>query len=381
MVQGTAPEQPLKRKRGRPRKEGGPAKPKPVVLDHTGQPRKRGRPRKYPLDTTAPPAAKPQNVSDDNLQKRGRGRPRKSDSLPPKPVAAPGPEQGPEATPRRGRPRKEHGAQPAEVVPDVAAQTVMQSKRGRGRPKKSEGTIMTEEATQPVKAPSAPGRGRPKKFSTATSGSANGVAQQSSASSASNPLAKMVVGSYELKCATVENEWPHVAVGMEMTILESEETYGLGFIAGFNLGIVEGTMLLAADKDSLERLYNKMSKGENRSLYGTFGSNENDGDDGDEGRTFKKRKTSAASSKRLYMFWRGRQTGEGEIYSGRNNGHLDFSESKKIVRFNGVGGFPAMGNECKFSGVKRSDEVSVPPQPWSDFSERAAAEASAARWR
>ncbi|KMU83328.1 hypothetical protein CIHG_01111 [Coccidioides immitis H538.4] len=337
MVQGTAPEQPLKRKRGRPRKEGGPAKPKPVVLDHTGQPRKRGRPRKYPLDTTAPPAAKPQNVSDDNLQKRGRGRPRKSDSLPPKPVAAPGPEQGPEATPRRGRPRKEHGAQPAEVVPDVAAQTVMQSKRGRGRPKKSEGTIMTEEATQPVKAPSALGRGRPKKLSTATSGSANGLAQQSSASSASNPLAKMVVG--------------------------------------------KGTMLLAADKESLEKLYNKMSKGENRSLYGTFGSNENDGDDGDEGRTFKKRKTSAASSKRLYMFWRGRQTGEGEIYSGRNNGHLDFSESKKIVRFNGVGGFPAMGNECKFSGVKRSDEVSVPPQPWSDFSERAAAEASAARWR
>ncbi|WEW56006.1 hypothetical protein PRK78_001441 [Emydomyces testavorans] len=405
----TDADQPLKRKRGRPPKDGGPAKPKPIVLDHSGQPRKRGRPRKDPAAATlaaAPPPPPPPNRSGGTPSK-GRGRPRKSDATPVATKAKPGPgrPRASDATPATaaptaatepkrgpGRPRMSDASKPTEAAP-----TTTEPKRGRGRPRKSESSTVpaTTESSAPryVKSPAKLARGRPRKFGSSTAGSTsealevNGAGNTTTTTAAAadtDSFKKMVIGHYEIDCTAVELEWPQLADGMEMSITEAEETRGLGYIAGYNLGVIEGTMVLAADKQSLETLHTKLCKGENRPRYDSFHEEEHENDDEEEDHAnTKKPKLSSPTTapKRLYFLWRGRDTSDGEIHCGRNEGYLDFSEtSGGIVSFKGVRGIPSIGNECEFTGNKIHDMIIRQPIPWSELSQRAADEANAARW-
>lgn len=176
------------RKRGRPPKPGGPAPPKPIVLDASGQPRKRGRPRKEPHELKT---KKPQPAADPDAPKRARGRPKKT---------------------------------------AVATTTTKTTPAAAGRPK-------------------------PK----SKAGSKSNGTPKTSAGNTHSSLQKFI-GTYTLECPAVEEEWSNLVEDMELTITPSPSTNGL--MAAFNMGILEGTMLLAADKKTLDEFHAKMDKGE-----------------------------------------------------------------------------------------------------------------------
>lgn len=209
---------------------------------------------------------------------------------------------------------------------------------------------------------------------------------------------KSIVGTYSIECDMVAQEWPDAAEDMRMVITQTSETSD-GLIAGFHLGVIEGTMLLASDKASLEELCAKMGDGarahtkhvRKESSDPDNGSEEEDGDDDDDddeeedAPPAKKAKTqsSTAASQRIFFRWRGRETSEGEIYTGNNggnNGYLFFKKGSP-GNFKGVAGFPAVGEKCEFKGTRIDHEPAEQPEPWSNFSEEAREDANRSRWK
>ncbi|OJD19351.1 hypothetical protein AJ78_00713 [Emergomyces pasteurianus Ep9510] len=311
-------------------------------------PKKRGRPPK--LDATGTPLKKP--VSEGPPRKRGR--PRKDPSAPPKPAPS-GPKRG------RGRPRKDDSTAPskrARLSTDVAATastgaTTSTPSKKRGRPKKSTGE--------------------------ASAKAVNGMAEGSS-----GLLLDKIIGIYSLECKEVEDNWPNDAEEMELTITRTSES-PLGLIGGFNLGIIEGTMLFAADKPTLDKFRAVMSKsGVLAATQNDDNEAQGDGTSEDAGDVPHASKSASVNDRRVYFSWRGRSTSEGQIYteegSSSQDGYIDFT-SNDAVSFNGVAGFPALGNRCKFNGTKIDNDAADAPQPWTTFSRKAAEQSAVNRWR
>ncbi|PGH19670.1 hypothetical protein AJ80_03825 [Polytolypa hystricis UAMH7299] len=319
--------------------------------------RKRGRPRKYPIDAEKP--AKP---------------------------------TAPDGTPRkRGRPRKNPEVEPAATKPAAAPTTTTTGvKRGRGRPRKTNAPPAKKPRLMEDGTPRK--RGRPRKSDAGAVGSAskaspqtsdvNGSAKKSSASVF--PLAK-IVGTYALTCDAVEENWPDQADDMELTISSEPSKTALGFIGGFNLGVLEGTMLLAGNEDTLEKLREEMSadEGSSSGLNGKADSEISSSSDDGKAEKPTTRNDTSSTSRRVYFHWRGRETSEGEIHSNNSGqdgkGYLDFT-SDSAVAFEGVSSFPVVGEKIVFRGKKTDNKPTSSPEPWADFSESAAKEASAGRW-
>ncbi|KAM5448748.1 hypothetical protein MaudCBS49596_005255 [Microsporum audouinii] len=321
------------RGRGRPPKAGGPATPKTVVLNAEGQPRKRGRPPK-----NGGPVTPKTIVLDADGQPRKRGRPPKNgiaaQTKPKSEATSPAPT---DQVRKRGRPRKaEYVTGDAENAPAPP----------RGRPRKDDVTAARSNGA--VKGTPGRGRGRPP----------------------ANPLQKFV-GSYAIECPIVSEEWPDKAESMDISISTSDMD-PCGLIASFTLGIVEGTMLLAATEEALDAFQSKVEHGSDH---------ESDEDaECDEPPPKKIRSAPNDGALRLYFKWRGRDTTGSEIYDGSMDlGTIEFLDGKAI-QFKGEGGFPAMGSDCKFTGTRYDNEATTVPLPWSTFSDKAAQEANEARW-
>ncbi|KAG5291784.1 hypothetical protein I7I48_03689 [Histoplasma ohiense] len=317
-------------------------------------PRKRGRPPK--LDATGNPVKKP---AQSDGPPRKRGRPRKIPSDPPKPVPA-GPKRG------RGRPRKDDPTAPSKkprLSTDAAATMTT--------------TTSSSSSSSSKPAPTPSKRGRPKKSAT------EAAAKAVNGAGAAGFLLDKIIGIYSLDCKEVEDNWPDDAEEMELTITRTSES-PLGLIGGFNLGVIQGTMLFAADKRTLDKFRAVMSK-RGRVVGGARGGNgegkTGSSDDGDD----IPHAAGAAHVKdlRVYFSWRGRSTGEGEIHTEEGtspqDGYLVFT-SDEAITFNGVAGFPALGENCKFKGTKIDDDAADAPEPWTSFSRQAAEEAAVSRW-
>lgn len=308
---------PAPRKRGRPRKAGNP-KPKPVVLDENGQPRKRGRPRKYPLGES------------------------------PKPKAPTG--------------------------------------RGRGRPKKSDTATGTTTTTTTTAAKSAA-----KKLNGSAAASAVGATNMAGKPKGANFHMDNIRSTYSLQCEEVEENWPEMAGNMKMKVVEQVH----GFCASFDLGIITGIMLFAPDKKSLDNFAAIKSEGEN------IGSEDDDADEDAEGEDDSdeqaqqppakkaRRNTSYTAtppvlkSRRVIFKWRGQEESTGQIHTSSldgNEGYLEF-EDDDATNFVGYAGFPAMGSNCKFTGTRIGGSRGPITSLWSDFSQKAADEANANRWK
>ncbi|KAF3479690.1 uncharacterized protein GIQ15_06666 [Arthroderma uncinatum] len=338
------------RKRGRPPKEGGPVPPKPVVLGPDGQPRKRGRP---PADGGVAKSKTKPVVLDASGQPRKRGRPPKTDGQ-----AAPKPKTAVQSTSdqpgKRGRPRKTPVGEAA-----VKADAQGTPTRGRGRPRKN-----------PVDA----GDETPAKTAAKANGTPKDTPGRGRGRPAANPLKKFL-GTYAIECPTITEEWPKEAEDMEISISTSDLDPN-GLIASFDLGIVEGTMLLATTEEALDAFQDKVEKGEDSSE-----EESNEDDESDEPPPKKIKSTLDNGAMKLYFKWRGRETSEGQIHNGDgNSGTIEFLDDKAI-QFKGVGSFPAMGAECKFTGTRFDNDAAEAPVPWSEFSDAKAEEANKNRWR
>ncbi|KAL1958658.1 hypothetical protein VTO42DRAFT_4001 [Malbranchea cinnamomea] len=415
---GTSSTQPApRRKRGRPPKAGGPVR-KPVVLDHTGQPRKRGRPRKYPLEE--PPKQKETTPTTTTPKKRGR--PRKN-PVREEPVQVKGARTADSArgaqnaeTKKSGRPRKgsveEQGEQEATEKESEATEGAVRkrgrprkttpvgeespkqngntsfevqiegpSRRKRGRPPKSDVSETTKQMVDTGQPKRGPGRPRKDEVSTSTE---SALAKSQTVEDAGIRLEDLV-GTYALQCQRVEERWPDHAENMELAIVKEDN----GYVAGFNLGIIEGVMLLAPNKKTLRNFASLKLKGEDASSEDVdAGLNENEDDDEEEDEPPAKRVKSstpssptAVQSRRVFFKWRGSEVSTGEIHTTKseddNEGHLEFTADK--AEFVGFADFPVIGKDCKFTGTKIEGSPSVSLRSWSDYSEQSEDEASKRR--
>jgi hypothetical protein len=227
-----------------------------------------------------------------------------------------------------------------------------------GRSEESD-SIPTNPASSLAEKPAASGSsssvGRPEESDGTPTNAAVSLAEEPAASSAGLRLSNFI-GVYVLDCEEVDGNWPGKAKDLYMTIRAFSHTK-TGLTASFNLGIIEGTMLLAADEASLARLHRQMDNDDTLS--------EDDSVD-----------AIVRDNRRIYFIWRGRDaTGDSpQVYSGfvgTQKGMLQ-ATSDNVTSFEGSGSFPAgLGNECMFSGNKVSDEADEWPEPWINFSETA----------
>ncbi|KAK2743340.1 hypothetical protein FQN55_007275 [Onygenales sp. PD_40] len=359
------------KKRGRPRKLDATGAPIVKPQPYTGPPRKRGRPRKEPATDAPEPA--------ETAPKRPRGRPRKSDigeapsskkpRLAEEAVAATA-AATPATKSKRGRPRK---SDVADTAATAAATPATKSKRGRPRKSDVADIAATAAATPATKSK----RGRPRKSDVAAPELAPAETAVNGSKVAGFTLDR-IIGTYSLECKEVEDNWPDQAEDMEVTITKSSGG-SLGLIGGFNMGILEGTMLLAADKKSLEKFRDVMSKEDSSEIDG-------EGETSDDGGVVPRTGTKSAPVKdrRVYFSWRGQNTGDTEIHCevkpGTQDGHIEFT-SDEAITFKGVAGFPALGQKCEFKGTKIDNDVTAAPPSWSSFSQEAANAANVNRWR
>jgi hypothetical protein len=341
---------------------------------HVSAKRGRGRPRKNPAHATSAtsatePAASPAGP------KRPRGRPRKSDvslevdigDAPSAPTSAPSP-----------------GRVPAS---DTALSTAALAKRQRGRPRKDSDADVATAATNEAPTPK-PGklgvdsdavakrpRGRPRK---------DGAPPQHSTAAAVPSLnLRQCRGRYAITCPSVTEQWGD-ANDLTLDVCDGHTPGTLQAAMGF--GIVEGTMILSLSKDAA--LEDPTSEGE----LGGDADDQDEEDDGGSGsyNGLGKRKAtpfrpsrpqevrSSSPSRRMYLRWRGRDTGTGEIYYHVNPGFIDFNNN--CTALNGtLFQVPAAGN-VEFKGRKVDKAPRKQPEPWSAFSEEAYDEANQARW-
>ena len=211
-----------------------------------------------------------------------------------------------------------------------------------------------------------------------------------------------VTGRYLVECPEIEEGWSCGA--LYMTIVLDEENKGR-VVAEFDFGILEGIMRLRqVDEEPLPHGDDVDSEGED---YCYDDDVDDDDDDGAYGYSFnpstsRKRKRSTAQSQpkhlqpqakklkprppptsteklKLLFQWRGRETGEGEIQLGPDQGYIEF-EDPDCTTFTGL-----MNSEyftkAKLRGyqVARSDGKRI-KAAWRDFSERAHHRESIRRW-
>ncbi|KAF7165482.1 hypothetical protein CNMCM5623_009604 [Aspergillus felis] len=154
-----------------------------------------------------------------------------------------------------------------------------------------------------------------------------------------------------------------------------------GVVAAFNLGLIEGTMLLALSNDALHRLR------EEQPPELTYYEEEEEDESDSYGSNSKKRKASGSPGRqairrrlgetpkpnRVYLQWGGRMVdAEIEVDEGdEHTGYLDFDASKAIARGESV--YPAMcGKERKlaFSIYKRGDQPRETPENWNYWTQK-----------
>ncbi|KAF2459986.1 hypothetical protein BDY21DRAFT_182348 [Lineolata rhizophorae] len=354
-----------KRGRGRPKKDDGNNDLVNRPGDRPGKDlqlpdplkRPRGRPRKNP-EIPVPP-------------KRPRGRPRKDPELPVPPKRP------------RGRPRKDTNFQAPQEPLDTSKQgrqrksiTIATSK-GPGRPRKLDAGGASGDANNAGSAKR--GRGRPRKDSSAT------VSKSASSKSAKGALSLgQLTGTFDIKCDEVEGNWSNLVEDMSMSITSLKGNPS-GLIASFNLGILEGTMLLAADKNTVEAIRRKMERGQSTYEDDDEEKSENDEDDEDEGEDDIGDEGAGdppVPSGWLHFVWRGRNApDDDEVHSGAyggQDGSIKFTN--KGNSFKAKGAFPALGESCEFSGKRISTKPDIPPEPWENFNEQAYGSANRSRW-
>ncbi|KAI5304140.1 hypothetical protein KEM56_006803, partial [Ascosphaera pollenicola] len=180
---------------------------------------------------------------------------------------------------------------------------------------------------------------------------------------------KIMIGQYKLRCAEVEEQWPSDAKRLKMAIMthKTVDAAGVGLIASFNLGIVEGTMLLAGSVEAVQKIRNQISSDALIPI-----KRPNFDFDGERAEDYEPRHN------RLFIRWRGRETGEGGVstdnYYDKNNGYIDFitpeEGSQDKVKIKGIiDDVEGIGGPLTFEGERVKDSGGRKPLSWNSLGE------------
>ncbi|GFF53864.1 hypothetical protein IFM62136_02431 [Aspergillus lentulus] len=188
-----------------------------------------------------------------------------------------------------------------------------------------------------------------------------------------------LVGSYSILCEAIDEHLGNYHD--ELTLEIQKPASANGVVAAFNLGLIEGTMLLALSDDALHRLrdeqppeltYYEEEEGDESDGYGS-NSKKRKASEPSGGQAIRRRLGETPKPNRVCLQWGGRVVhAEIEIDQGdEHTGYLDFDATKATARGEWV--YPAMwGKERKlaFSIYKRGDQPRETPTNWNYWTEK-----------
>jgi hypothetical protein len=198
-----------------------------------------------------------------------------------------------------------------------------------------------------------------------------------------------LAGSYIILCEAIDEHMGNGECDLALEIQKPASANGV--VAAFNLGLVEGTMLLALSDDALHRLREEQppeltyseEEGEDESDGYESNSRKRKASESSGGQAIRRRLGETPKPNRVYLQWGGRVVdAEIEVDEGNEHtGYLDFDASKATARGEWV--YPAMwGKERKlaFSIHKRGDQPRETPRNWNYWTEKWAEAEYRGRW-
>ena len=215
-------------------------------------------------------------------------------------------------------------------------------------------------------------------------------------------------GIYVIKCNEMGSYSSEISCNntMRLRIIESQRG---GCVGIFDFGVITGIMLL---DESKERLASRVVSLEKKSEY-SYEMQDNPSDETDDGsqmddssqtddssneldsskkrkaepvedasRPRKKQKESKDNGGTIFLQWRGKETGEGQIQLDGSNEHvgqLNFPDNDGF-EFEGTAAFGFIGKKIRFQGFKIQSLAGPATRSWNDYSEAAYERARVARW-
>jgi hypothetical protein len=213
------------------------------------------------------------------------------------------------------------------------------------------------------------------------------------------------IGSYIIDCKHFdEGEWGDRAGDLSLDIRQTKEPNV--FEASFDFGVLEGVMIISAEKNALEQYCSQLNEAESEGEKDEEGdwSEEEDEDrekieveykvENDRKPTIgSKRRAEAlqghgpppkkskarAAQPRIYLLKLKCRESEGMIHSTEERGTIRFRD-ESLGSFIGKANLPCVGRAVPFSGRKISDTPACPSNSWADYSEAAYEYERVRRW-
>lgn len=208
------------------------------------------------------------------------------------------------------------------------------------------------------------------------------------------------VGVYLIDCEEIQNGWER-GEDLELSIRESD-CKGI-YEADFEFNIISGAMMLSTDKATINEHCARLAKEEEKEEYGSDISDEDDSENDSDGdvkptpngkrvrfgsedtQPQKKAKKTADGDVKLFLKWRGRESGEGEIGLDDNEGAIIFTDPRHLT-FSGRMDMGPIGSNVLFTGMKISGNQSKrlasirTTDKWNEYSETAHEGERVGRW-
>lgn len=194
------------------------------------------------------------------------------------------------------------------------------------------------------------------------------------------------VGSFIVDCDEIEAQWPKDADNMTLDLHKTDLPNV--FFARFDFGIHEGVMILSGSKAALQQYCDELERGDDDE------EQDRDDDDDDEiqpaagskrkakGKGNRSRKKQSAQNEapgKLFLRWKGAETGTGEILHRAEEGSISFQDAERSVFFGKID-MTYVGRNVSFTARKVSDIPKRGKNSWNDYSFAAYERARKSRW-
>ncbi|RYO79383.1 hypothetical protein DL766_000121 [Monosporascus sp. MC13-8B] len=173
-----------------------------------------------------------------------------------------------------------------------------------------------------------------------------------------------IAGSYVVRCPSIEEQWDGPEGDMVLDVRPSARTPGV-YEAWFRFRVLEGVMLLSADRALLVRHRNAVDRVRSREAdwdwdYLRDEDAATTSTSATETTGKRKRKSYTASAqnpRRFWLMWNGRETGEGHLQADLNMNHTGCIEflDDRLARLRGQMNLEFVGGDDRFEGRKVAD--------------------------